>query len=291
MCADLAGEEAGAVLRLTSCTAGAGPIALDARYLYWTTISPAVEKVSLDGGAPIVVAGGDVAFGGGGIAVDADRVYWTSPDCGYGGDVMSEPLAGGSPATVAAMQGGPRDVAVDGTSVYWGNSCAATVEKRLLDGGATVVLASGQSGPDNIVVDATRAYWTNDDGTIVAVPLSGGPPVTLATASSPRIAVNGGTLYWTDFTNGTVMSEVVDAGVPVTLASGQSNPGRIAADGTSAYWINGGTGPRSGAVMKVSLGGSDAAAVASGLDSPVGIAVDELSVYWTDSEGIFKARK
>jgi hypothetical protein len=61
-------------------------IAVDGTYAYWTNSGTGggdagtIMKVSLDGGAPIMVVGGQVdPFG---IAVDATKVYWTSPNTG-----------------------------------------------------------------------------------------------------------------------------------------------------------------------------------------------------------------
>lgn len=45
-------------------------------------------------------------------------VYWTD---GCSGTVMSVPLAGGTPTTLASGQT-PTDIAVDGSSVYWTNN-------------------------------------------------------------------------------------------------------------------------------------------------------------------------
>ncbi len=90
--------------------------------------------------------------------------------------MLSLPLAGGTPATLASGRG-PGSIAIDASRVYWSavdaseawtgaDGCICSVP---LSGGAVMTLASGQRNVGQIVVDATNVYWTTD-GAIMKVP-------------------------------------------------------------------------------------------------------------------------
>jgi len=76
---------------------------------------------------------------------------------------------GGAPTTLAS--GHPGDIAVDATSVYWtdfdtssgSGGSNGTVMKVPVGGGPPTILASGQNWLDGIAVDATSVYWTTDN--------------------------------------------------------------------------------------------------------------------------------
>ena len=62
-----------------------------------------------------------------------------------------------------------------------------------------------------MTVDSSNVYWTNGeggDGTVVAAPISGATPVTLATnqAYPIGIALNSTLVFWVDFGDGTIRS-------------------------------------------------------------------------------------
>jgi hypothetical protein len=95
---------------------GENGVALDATNVYWTT-NVALEKMPLAGGTPVTLAGA-MSSTLGGIAVDSAHVYAPTQSAGT---VLSVPIGGGSPSTLASGQEDPWDVAVDCTNVYWAN--------------------------------------------------------------------------------------------------------------------------------------------------------------------------
>jgi hypothetical protein len=72
-------------------------------------------KVSLEGGAPSVVADGQRGVLS--LAVDGKNAYWTSMPNGH---VLGVPLAGGiEPLIIADKQNGPGAITVDERGIYW----------------------------------------------------------------------------------------------------------------------------------------------------------------------------
>ena len=107
---------------LASGEVGAWAIAVDGTSVYWTNQdSRRVMKVAVGGGTPVMLAtGASAAQVPWDVTVDADAVYWSTYNSP--GTVMRAPLAGGTPATLAQGQNGPRNIAVFGASAYWINS-------------------------------------------------------------------------------------------------------------------------------------------------------------------------
>jgi hypothetical protein len=198
------------------------------------------------------IAGGPVTElasrqdGAHGLAVDRTSVYWTAITAGT---VMKVPLGGGALGTLASgsdLLGGPTEMALSGTTVYFTNwvQLTGTVMDVPLDGGPRTTIADGQEKPYGIVLDAANVYFTNSAprpyGNVRKVPLNGGPIVTLASGlSGPYgIAMDATSIYWVNHDDGTVMKISRDGGATTTLATGQQGPYHLAVDATSVYWGN-----------------------------------------------------
>ncbi len=144
-------------------------LALDAQYVYWTSscsggcANPGlITRVPLTGGTVQTLASFPQGYAGAfTFAVDATALYWAE---GYASavNVVRMPLGGGAPVTLAPAPYA-RNIAVDGTSVYWTDDYDGLVVKVPVAGGAPTTLYQGDL-PEAIVVDATSVYWTSPSG-------------------------------------------------------------------------------------------------------------------------------
>jgi hypothetical protein len=144
------------------------------------------------------------------IAVDATRVYF-SDFSGGTAQILSVPLAGGNPATVASGGDKYACVAVDGAGVYYFDN--GSVMKAPLGGGGGTALATGQDllkGTPLVVAGGTL-YWITDvygtlDGfsgknAIVRMSTKGGSVDVIAAdvgINAGGLAVDGTNIYYSD---------------------------------------------------------------------------------------------
>jgi hypothetical protein len=219
---------------------------------------------------------------------------------------MMTPLCGGTSTTLVASAftsagAGQGDIAIDSAKVYWtNNDCVAgTCTSEILDaaksGGVPAKLPSGSG---LFVIDSSNVYYEgsgNGADVLLEAPLSGGPPISLATIGN----ANGGgfgsfevnstdaflNFQYPSTLTGGIVKVPLGGGTQVTLASVHlMYPGALAVDSANVYFVNDKTGME--AVMKLSVSGGVPATIASGQsllqNTMSNIIVDSTSVYWTN---------
>ena len=135
-----------------------GRLAVDDQYAYWTdygdlgATSGHVYRVPRDGSGPVVtlVAGIDSPYG---VAVDDSNLF---VGLGFHADATNGVLNGGilrldklgtppvTPTVLASNQAEPLGIAIDDTSVYWGDHISGYLMKVPQTGGAAVPILSGE---------------------------------------------------------------------------------------------------------------------------------------------------
>jgi len=167
-------------------------------------------------------------------------VYWTNIS---GNTVVSAPVTGGTPTTLAAQQATPDAITVANGTLYWSSIGGHAIRSLSLTtpGAPITTVAADQDDAVGLRVTADLAFWTNDEiGGVVAQPLDGGSAYVVAPpgVNSTGVTSDAQNVYWTDTVSGTVMSAPLAGGDVTVLAAGQAQPAEIAVDSTSIYWIN-----------------------------------------------------
>ena len=244
--------DGGAPIAIVSGVGNAEFIAVDSAYIYWTNstcfrgdagdvCTGTIIKAPLSGGQPATIASTPGLPEG--IAVDSTNVYWTNWLSVYGGNVLSVGLDGGAVTTVAPNPGGVESIIATAGNLYWTGSGGLT---RMPLGGSPTTLAADCFGAA-MVLDSVDAYWVcqgqgGDSGSVMKAALDGSSGVTVVSGQGPfgGIAVDFGSIYWTNgFGDHTVMRVPIDGGTPTMVATGKQ-PWAIAVDSTSVYWTDDG---------------------------------------------------
>ena len=236
------------------------------------------------------------------LVVLSGTAYWvTSTTNTY--QVRATPLAGGPTTTIAAT--GPPIVALASSSgtIYWMENvpgiAQAAIRSVPAGGGQVVTIASGfASNTNSFAVDATAVYYTvaglgQNADTLLAQPLAGGPPVTLATSimTPMKLATDGQVLAWTDsigappITSSHLNAVPVSGGAVTVLATFNAFPVDLLLSGGTALWSSEmGTGSATpDAISSVPLTGGATTTVYQGSDAPRGLFLDASSrVCWTN---------
>ena len=233
-------------------------IAVDATNVYWTNYEDGtVYQLPKNGDPPVVLS--NTEYLPSYIATDGVSVYWESSGQGTGnGTIMAAPVGGGSLVTLASgLEVAPDGLSVDVNNVYWaGGNGVFQIAKSAIAGIGTppIQLGSGNSNVDPIV-SSGMVYWGTGEATTTGIQycaigggcLSGGGSLsTLPPISVTSLALGGGDMYWTSYTNGIggtgyntqVGFTPLAGGTPVTLATVPTDyPTSITLDATSVYWL------------------------------------------------------
>jgi hypothetical protein len=153
-----------------------------------------IGKLPTTGGKPTVLTSS--SYNEWNLLVTATDIYWATQK-----GIFQLPISGGTTTTL--MSGFPSGFAVDATSLYF--SASTSVEKSPLAGGAATMVfpgALGSDAPGGVLVDASNVYFLDGscagtDVRIVAVPLGGGTPTTLAAGQTVAgFALSATDVYW-----------------------------------------------------------------------------------------------
>lgn len=202
-------------------------VSLDATYVYWVdSDEDTVNRVAKPTGSSEQVLYDSGAFSGNcGIAepqqclVDGAFVYFND----VSGDIYRIPILGGAPtALFSGILSGGWPLAVDATSLYFGESGSILRRQKL--SGATNTVAS-VNDPDGIALDPSTntIYWSDwgsgnaEDGTVGKVGIDGTGRTVLASslATPEAVTVSGGYVFW--LSNGTLDVKTGSA-LPITGA-------------------------------------------------------------------------
>ena len=276
------------------CPAGSAPAAVASSYAVGFTLDQGViyfaqqdasgrvvllRSVPVAGGAPTSLASDDGGVPS--IATDEARLYWLSwaPPT-YA--VRSVSKAGGAVQTVASSPTEPHGLAVDGTSIYVGSPSTGEILTTSKTGGTFTAMGRLPGGPVLLAQDAQNVY-ASGVGTW-RVPKDGSGPVRLSLTYVNYAAVDQHFLYGD--LQGRVIALPLVQGPEVVIGNAQNDPGPVAIDGRSVYWLDN-TAHVVRRALKLDavpdggpIDGGATADVATGVADTSGIALDEACVYW-----------
>lgn len=230
------------------------------------------------------------------------------PTCGPWSSAGQLPASPGvdTPLAVAANQDHPTSIAVAGGNIYWtsagvSDKTTGAVKRVPVSGGNITPLAQAQPFPKGLALDITGskvngAYWAANGvvgaGLIAGVDLSSSPAKPLSfdipgLVSPEGIAVEGGSLFFTDFGGNAVYSLDLTTKTSTLLAgpansAPQSAAYRVVADAARVYWTNEAS---PGAVVMVDRLDPAPVVIAQNQGTPRHLVLDgqpATAVFWTN---------
>jgi hypothetical protein len=284
----------------TAGTLGEGGMVLINGNIYFTRSFANVSggqimRVSASGGTPTALVTGESAVG---LAGDANNLFWIT----LSGSIRRSTLSGGSLTTLASGQSTSGNPVIDATNVYFlvpvqQMGTTMKIMKVSRNGGTPTQLAV-----DDVTAmasDGTSLYWSatvvsTGGGRVVKIPIGGGNITTLASQGGGAIALESGTVYYSNLNNDVFKvstsggtSTQIATGAATQLQAGQTANGvpntggvrSLSSDGVNVYGIVYSVDP---VIFKVGVNNPPAGQptyLAWRQHSPGPIAVDSGNVY------------
>jgi hypothetical protein len=154
---------------------------------------------------------------------------------------------------------------------------------RCIVAAVSIALTAGCSGDDDSMI---KPPSTSGDNGIVSQCPPGVSPVSfggIEGSANYKIVTDASGVYWTDF-KGSLMKAGPSGKDPAPLANGLSQPGSLAVDDDTVYFVEYAT-----ALSRIPKAGGSPVVLAQGpIDA---LAVDKTHVYFTSTEGVSRVEK
>ena len=185
------------------------------------------------------------------MLIAGDTLYYATPT-----QILSLPVAGGTPTSLAPLQANVVALAADAQSLYWAAGTPGGSDGQIgsipLTGGTPTVLADGQASPSAIAVDDLNVYWMArreppaGPARLAAVPKTGGGTASVLADNlgGGTVAAANGVVIFDDSTqtDATISSQILvvdrNGGVSHPVATSDRRIRAIATDGTTVFWID-----------------------------------------------------
>ncbi len=256
---------------------------------------PFVVASGLDGPGTLAAKGSTLYFG--------VTIYPTTTDCytdnpAAGDRVMMVSSAGGTPTMIdyvehSAGNCGLYGMVFDSSYVYWVNYSNGVIKRATLAGASPSVVFHGATYSNALVIDpggANLYYHAYPDtwlGRVTTAGTGDTPFASTASINGQNLAIDGSSLYWTDYGAGTVSWVPLSATtLPVAPTSSatlfEANPLAPFVTSSTIYWIEDG---ETGALRYAALTSPSAASLnTSPLLWPANVVVDA-SYAWVLAYG------
>jgi hypothetical protein len=239
------------------------------------------------------------------LVADDTHIYWIDST-----GVISLPVAGGTPSTLANAVNSPVDLHLRGPDVLWsegdwssGYSQNGSLKRVSKTGGPVFIIVQGLDTPLRVGGDADSVYWaegfersSNYYGRIARIPPGGGAVESVVSglaSDSPPITVSDTHVFiadWNRIRRVSLSGGFIENVALLNNSSNYNSISNLVTDGDYVYWVEDG----SDIVHKVSVDGGVVTYLpsVSDLPPPVGQGHQQIRlldgmVYWmTDSNAI-----
>jgi hypothetical protein len=288
-------------------SARAGMIAVSPTDVYYTTTTGGdaqVIRVPAGGGTPALVASG-IFFAR--PVIDGGLVVLARQDSGTQSSILTIPIAGGAPSTVATVPARiASDVVADDGVAYFSDGDGVYAVPLTSTAGSAPLITLTKLNPTTtgatlagIGLFGDKLIFGLSDGEIESVPLPARPDSEVTMLGNGP----GGDLFimpcdatscWVGWQPSTLERIDPSGRVLSALAPNFSPWGRVVFDGTSFFFggnqpsTDGRTGP--GFLIRVAVADGAGATLAT-MPWVGDVAVDDECVYWSTDEGLFSLSK